>query len=343
MGNHRGPLHDHLLILNRVQRPDSTWYALETRRLYQHAVAAGTLYTLRMNTEVCEELGLATVPREVTPGLRPAMEIAAVGSELIHWSSTRRQRIEDALEGLTDQYVKDHGRLPGERGRHGLGWAQDTRPEKKTARPLEQLRAWSRTSAILHFGQQLVDGPLERCRAAGAAIRARVGPVVDTALAAVDVAAVVFTVRGTFARRHVLAEARRHLLETRRGRAFPPGADDYIADQALPPRSPPHRSPARPPESGTGAAHLHRRLRVARPLVDRRHRRQTAPRIDSVRAGPGRRPRLSSTPTSRPRCRSCWKAARPLSGGRRALPPAVGGPGAAQAESGDRRPSSRRG
>ncbi|MFE5112921.1 hypothetical protein [Streptomyces sp. NPDC056663] len=70
-------------------------------------------------------------------------------------------------------------------------------------------------------------------RAAGAAIRKRVDPLVDTALAAVDVAAVVYTVRRTFARRHVLAEARRHLMETLRGRAFPPGLDDYIADRAL--------------------------------------------------------------------------------------------------------------
>jgi hypothetical protein len=46
---------------------------------------------------------------------------------------------------------------------------------------------------------------------AGAAIRAWVGPLVDTALAAV--AAVVFTVCDTFARRHVLAEARRHLVD----------------------------------------------------------------------------------------------------------------------------------
>jgi hypothetical protein len=48
-----------------------------------------------------------------------------------------------------------------------------------------------------------------------------------------DLAAVVFTVRRAFARRHVLAEARRHLLETLRGRAFQPGLDDYIADGAL--------------------------------------------------------------------------------------------------------------
>ncbi|OEJ21844.1 hypothetical protein AR457_41045 [Streptomyces agglomeratus] len=98
---------------------------------------------------------------------------------------------------------------------------------------MEQLLAWWRTSAILRFGQEMVDGLLERCRAAGAAIRERVSPVVDTALAAVDVAAVVFTVRRAFARRHVLAEARRHLLETLRGREFTRGLDDYIAGAAL--------------------------------------------------------------------------------------------------------------
>ncbi|GLF99876.1 MobF family relaxase [Streptomyces yaizuensis] len=132
-------LHEHLLILNRAQRADGVWYALDTRRLYQHAVAAGTLYTLAMTTEVCEELGLATVPREVTPGLRPVMEIAGVDAEVIEWKSTRRQRIEDAVETIIDQYVKEHGRLPDERARHGLGWwaAQDTRPDKKTPKTSE--------------------------------------------------------------------------------------------------------------------------------------------------------------------------------------------------------------
>ncbi|MFC7818702.1 MobF family relaxase [Streptomyces sp. NPDC057367] len=232
-------LHEHCLVLNRVQRPDTggdpKWGALDTRRFYRHVVAAGTLYTLAMTTEVCEELGLATVPREVTPGLRPVMEIAGVDSELIDWSATRRQQIEDVLEGLTHKYAQEHGRLPGEQARHGLGWwaAQDTRRDKKTPRPLEQLLAWWKASALLKFGKQLVDGLLHRCLAAGAAIRARVDPHVDVVLAAVDVAAVVFTVRGRFARRHVLAEARRHLLETLRGREFTRGLDDYIAGRAL--------------------------------------------------------------------------------------------------------------
>ncbi|MET7642476.1 hypothetical protein ABZS83_02275 [Streptomyces sp. NPDC005426] len=37
--------------------------------------------------------------------------------------------------------------------------------------PLQQLFAWWRLSALLKFGRQLVGGLLERCRAAGAAIR----------------------------------------------------------------------------------------------------------------------------------------------------------------------------
>ncbi|MFF2523529.1 MobF family relaxase [Streptomyces liangshanensis] len=232
-------LHDHCLILNRVQRLDAygdpVWGALDTRRLYRHVVAAGTLYTLAMTTEVCEELGLVTAPREVTPGLRPVMEIAGVDQVLIDWSSTRRQRIEDVLEGLTYMYAQEHGRLPGEKAREGLGWqaAQDTRPEKKTPRPLKQLLASWRESALLTFDRRMIDGLLECCRTAGAAIRAWVDPHVDAVLAAVDIAAVVFTIRRKFARRHVLAEARRHLLETLRGQEFTRGLDGYIADRAL--------------------------------------------------------------------------------------------------------------
>ncbi|CAL9627356.1 hypothetical protein [Streptomyces sp. enrichment culture] len=98
----------------------------------------------------------------------------------------------------------------------------------------------------------------------------------DTALAAaVDVAAVVFTVRRAFARRHVLAEAGRYLLKTLRGRAFPLGLDTYIADKALARHSrqltvpqPGRRTPA------AGPAHLHRRLHLADPMLDRRRRRQ---------------------------------------------------------------------
>lgn len=41
------------------------------------------------------------VPLEVAPGLRPVTETVGVDQVLIDWSSIRRQRIEDVLEGLT--------------------------------------------------------------------------------------------------------------------------------------------------------------------------------------------------------------------------------------------------
>ncbi|MGW0315404.1 MobF family relaxase [Streptomyces flavidovirens] len=63
-------LHNHCLIANGVQSPDVSWYALDTVRLLQHVVAAGTLYTLTMTTEVCEK----------------------VSQELIDWSYTRLRR-----------------------------------------------------------------------------------------------------------------------------------------------------------------------------------------------------------------------------------------------------------
>ena len=99
--------------------------------------------------------------------------------------------------------------------------------------PLGVLREQWRASAIRRFGVALIDGLLERARAAAAVIRARVQSVVDVALAAIDVTAVVLVMRGSFSRRHLLAEARRHLGETLRGRRHEPGLDDWIVDVAL--------------------------------------------------------------------------------------------------------------
>ena len=57
---------------------------------------------------------------------------------------------------------------------------------------------------------------------------ARVRPVVDVVLAAVDTVAVVYVMRGAFARHHLLAEARRHLSYVLRGRPHRPGLDEQI-------------------------------------------------------------------------------------------------------------------
>ncbi|MFF8036293.1 hypothetical protein [Streptomyces sp. NPDC016626] len=81
----------------------------------------------------------------------------------------------------------------------------------------------------------VINSLLEYARAAAAAIRARVAAVVDVALAAVDVAATVFVMNegGRFHRRHLLAEARRHLALVLRGRRRDPGPDDRIVAAAI--------------------------------------------------------------------------------------------------------------
>jgi hypothetical protein len=70
------------------------------------------------------------------------------------------------------------------------------------------------------LGKQINDGLLQRRRAAGKAIQERVSRQANSALAAVGIATVVFTVRHIFACRQVLGEARRHVLETLCDRAF---------------------------------------------------------------------------------------------------------------------------
>ncbi|MFI9429215.1 relaxase domain-containing protein, partial [Streptomyces achromogenes] len=211
------------------QRLDGKWGSIHTTALHENTVAASALYNELVAAEVCETLGLATEPRTVTPGRQPVMEIAGLPHELIRWTARRSDQIAACLaepehEDVTA--VDDDGEprfLPvvSERARAKLNQiaARTTRPSKQSARPLAQLRAWWKASAIL-------TSFLEHARAAAVAIRARVAAVIDIALAAVDVAATVFVMNdgGRFHRRHLLVEARRHLALVLRGRRRAPPA-----------------------------------------------------------------------------------------------------------------------
>ncbi|GGZ29907.1 hypothetical protein GCM10010300_85890 [Streptomyces olivaceoviridis] len=240
-------LHDHLLLSMKGQRLDGKWGSIHTTALHENTVAASALYNELVAAEVCEALGLATEPRTVTPGRRPVMEIAGVPHELIRWTSRRSDQIAACLTELEHEYVTavgDDGEprfLPmvSERARAKLNAiaARKTRPPKQSARPLAQLRAWWKASAILTSGvaADVITSLLEYARAAAVAIRARVAAVVDIALAAVDVAATVFVMNdgGRFHRRHLLAEARRHLALVLRGRRRDPGLDDQVVAAAI--------------------------------------------------------------------------------------------------------------
>ncbi|MEV8452562.1 relaxase domain-containing protein [Streptomyces sp. NPDC052095] len=191
--------------------------------------------------------GLATEPRIVTPGRRPVMEIAGVPHELIRWTARRSDQIAACLTELEHEYVTtvdgdgDLKFLPvvSERARAKMNQiaARKTRPPKRKTQPFAQLRERWKASAILTSGvaADVITSLLEHARAAAAAIRARVAAVVDVALAAVDVTATVFVMNdgGRFHRRHLLAEARRHLALVLRGRRRDPGLDDQIVAAAI--------------------------------------------------------------------------------------------------------------
>jgi conjugative relaxase-like TrwC/TraI family protein len=240
-------LHDHLLLSVKGQRLGGKWGSIHTLARHENTVAASALYNEIVAAEVCEALGLATEPRTVTPGRRPVMEIAGVPHELIRWTARRSDQIAACRAELEHEYVTavdDDGELKflpvvseGARAKLNGIAARKTRPPKRKTRPLAQLRAWWKTSAILTSGVvvDVINSLLEYARAAAAAIRARVAAVVDVALAAVDVTATVFVMNegGRFHRRHLLAEARRHLALVLRGRRRDPGLDDRIVAAAI--------------------------------------------------------------------------------------------------------------
>jgi hypothetical protein len=154
--------------------------------------------------------------------------------ELIAWQGTRRRDIADYVDVLADRHEAKHGHRPGERASYALAEraAAETRPAK-VVRPLPHLRRRWRASAVQRFGDQMVDGLLRPARAAAAKVLVRVRPVVDVALVAVDVIAVVCVMKGAFSRRHLLAEARRHLAQTLRGLRHEAGLDDVIVQAAI--------------------------------------------------------------------------------------------------------------
>ena len=102
-------------------------------------------------------------------------------------------------------------------------------PPKQKTRPLAQLRKEWKESAIRtsKVAADIINSLLEYARAAAAAIRARVAAVVD-------VAATVFVMNegGRFHRRHLLAEARRHLASSCAAAAATPA---WTTESWLPP------------------------------------------------------------------------------------------------------------
>ncbi|GAA2447771.1 hypothetical protein GCM10010405_33980 [Streptomyces macrosporus] len=260
-------LHEHVVISPRVQGPDGRWRNLDSRLLLRETVAASELFNQRALELICARLELATEAVETTPGRRPVMRLVGIDPRLRAVFARRSTAVRAAAENLIADYRRRHGRDPDLPARVRLQGraALTTRPAKPAARSLDDLLADWRRRAIAATDPATVANLLPAARAAAARLRPttprpegeRDGEgQVDVAAAAEQVLAAVAARRTTFRRRHVLAEARRHLMRTLRGATAAPGSAEAITDAALasadcldltpPDLHPPHPDLARP-------------------------------------------------------------------------------------------------
>ncbi|MFD8387473.1 MobF family relaxase [Streptomyces sp. NPDC059679] len=230
-------LHDHVVVSNKVQGRDGKWRALDGQLLFMQGVAASELYNQRVVEEVCSQLGLRAEAREVTPGKRPVMEISGVGTDMIEVHSSRSASIKERTSELVTEYRERYGYDPSSKTLMALMQQAtlETRPDKKAARPLSELRTEWRRAAIETFGAQRVDGLLEAARkaAAQASPSPEAVPHLDIDKAAQKVLETVSDHRSVWGRRQILAEARRWVVQATTGAA--PGGDlaDRITDRVL--------------------------------------------------------------------------------------------------------------
>ncbi|WP_445517290.1 MobF family relaxase [Streptomyces sp. NEAU-174] len=229
-------LHDHVVVANKVRGLDGRWRSIDGKLLYAMGVAASELYNQRVIEELCRRLGVQADEREVTPGKRPVMAISGLDDDLIEAFSKRAQDIRKELDHLLQEYHRRYGKEPDLAARMALIQQASlrTRPHKKQARALSDLRAAWRTEAIALFGAGRINGLLESAqRAADSAAGKGPGAGVHLERAAQDVLAVVSGERAVWGWRHVMAESRRYVVRTTKGRGDTHGLAEQITEHVL--------------------------------------------------------------------------------------------------------------
>ncbi|MFE9882579.1 MobF family relaxase [Streptomyces sp. NPDC005784] len=225
-------LHHHLVVANKVRGADGKWRSIDGKLLYAMGVAASEFYNQVVVEKVCARLGLEAEEREVTPGKRPVMGIKGFDRGVLQPHSKRTKDIGRRLEELLQAYRQQHGKEPGTAARMALiqQATLETRPAKKNGRSLAQLRAAWRRQAIAAVGRERVDALLRTAQAhTSAPGDGGSDPAeIDVVQAAEDVLAVVSDARAVWGERHVLAEARRHVVRLTRGRS---SAADGLAER----------------------------------------------------------------------------------------------------------------
>ncbi|RSN98497.1 conjugal transfer protein TraA [Streptomyces sp. WAC 05379] len=225
-------LHDHVLVANKIQGVDGKWRSIDGRLWYRQIVTASERYNRRVMEEVCARLGLSVREAVPSPGRRPVPEIAGIPGELLRGMSTRDADIRARFEELLADFELRCGRSPTASQRMNLlaRASRETRPSKKRARPLAELRARWREMAVDLVGADAVDHLLERAQQ-----HADPGPVpeVNAGEEAERIVATVAEHRAVFGRRHLAAEAERHLARLMAGHRAPTGLVESLTDRAL--------------------------------------------------------------------------------------------------------------
>ncbi len=260
-------LHDHVVVANKVLGVDGKWRTIDGKLLYAMEVAASEFYNQRVVEEMCRRLGVQAEEREVTPGKRPVVAISGLDDDLIETFSKRAQDIRKDLAVLLAGYRRRYGKEPDTAARMALiqQAAQQTRPKKKAARSLFELRAAWRAEAIALFGDSRINALLQRCRQAVSLADGGRDPVasLDLDQLAEGVLGVVSEERAVWAERHVLAEARRHVVRATKGRGDTRGLAERITQLVLSNGSlditPPDINPAFAPLQRADGASIYRR------------------------------------------------------------------------------------
>ncbi|MHB1087571.1 MAG: MobF family relaxase [Acidimicrobiales bacterium] len=106
-------LHDHVVILNRVQAiDDGAWRTLDSRGLFASTVMLSEMYQGVLSDLLTAELGWDWEPHARRSSPVAKWEVAGVSQRLMEEFSTRTHAILDAKDRLIAQFEEDHHRAP---------------------------------------------------------------------------------------------------------------------------------------------------------------------------------------------------------------------------------------
>ena len=106
-------LHDHVVVLNRVQtRDDGVWRTLDSRGLFASTVMLSEMHQGVLSDLLTAELGWGWEPHARRSSPAPKWEVAGVSQRLMEEFSTRTTAILDAKDRLITQFEEDHRRAP---------------------------------------------------------------------------------------------------------------------------------------------------------------------------------------------------------------------------------------